>query len=104
MIHALFFVNYILVALGRGLYTPFMCWYFYTFPIVEYFAGIPYTYLFGIWGIHEFTFRFFKDLEFEMMATYIWLLTNAFIIAKTFANYSTNSGLTVDADKTTKHD
>jgi len=34
--HALFFSNFLFIGLARGLYTPFMCWYFYSFPILVY--------------------------------------------------------------------
>ena len=35
-VHVLFFINYLFVSFARGLYTPFMCWYFYSFPLLWY--------------------------------------------------------------------
>jgi alpha-1,3-mannosyltransferase len=85
--HSLFFVNFLFVGFARGLYTPFMCWYFYSFPVVAYCSGIPLTYVTAFWALHEYLFRFFRDMEFEMYTTFVWLLINLLIIAKTMVNY-----------------
>ncbi|GAM29288.1 hypothetical protein SAMD00019534_124640 [Acytostelium subglobosum LB1] len=74
------FVNFLAITFARGLYTPFLCWYFYTFPIVLYLANYPYVHIILFWIAHEVLFRFFKDLATEMYGTYIYFLINLFVV------------------------
>ncbi|EFA78114.1 hypothetical protein PPL_08762 [Heterostelium album PN500] len=80
MLFVFLFVNFLAITFARGLYTPFLCWYFYTYPIVLYFAGYPYSFIIAFFVAHEYLFRFFKDLLFEMNATYIYFLLNIFTV------------------------
>jgi hypothetical protein len=43
------------------------------------------------WGLHEYVFRFFRDLEFEMGATYVWFLINTIVILYTLLHYPNNN-------------
>eukprot|EP01133_Synstelium_polycarpum_P007395 gene7395-8643_t len=76
------FVNFLAITFARGLYTPFLCWYFYTFPIILYMAGLPFTYITVYWVAHEVLFRFFKDLSTEMYGTYIYHIINISVVIR----------------------
>ncbi|KAF2069590.1 hypothetical protein CYY_009094 [Polysphondylium violaceum] len=78
------FINFLAVVFARGLYSPFLCWYFYTFPIILYFADFPFTYIIIYWVAHEVLFRFFKDLLTEMIGTYIYFIINLSILVRMF--------------------
>jgi alpha-1,3-mannosyltransferase len=81
IVHAFAFGNFVCVALARGLYTPFMCWYFYLFPAVCLMAGMPASYTLAFFVAHEYLFRFFPhSLTYEMTATWVYLLVNIFVL------------------------
>ncbi|KAM9963543.1 hypothetical protein ACTFIW_006776 [Dictyostelium discoideum] len=81
-------VNFFAVVWARGLYTPFMCWYFYTLPIILYFAKFSYTFIVLFWLAHEILFRFFKDFYIEMLGTFIFLNINLLILIRLYNNFN----------------
>lgn len=42
-----------MVTFARGLYTPFMCWYFYTYPSMLYLADVPNSVIVAFFVAHE---------------------------------------------------
>ncbi|EGG17411.1 hypothetical protein DFA_08406 [Cavenderia fasciculata] len=79
-IFKLLFTNFIAIIFARGLYSPFLCWYFYTLPIITHMIGMPYLYTILLFIIHETTFRFFPSLVLEIFCTWIYFISNLFIL------------------------
>ncbi|EGC34695.1 hypothetical protein DICPUDRAFT_153070 [Dictyostelium purpureum] len=80
-------INFFAIVWARGLYTPFMCWYFYTLPIILYFSEFSNTFIILYWISHEVLYRAFKDLYFEMFATWLFFNINLSIIIRLFQKF-----------------
>lgn len=99
--HAFLFTNFVFVALARGngflfafviekgLYTPFLCWYFYSFPLLLAISKVGCVLGGSLWLLHEILFRFFGNLKVEMYATFFYFLINTFVIARTILKFPT---------------
>eukprot|EP00698_Gefionella_okellyi_P007312 TRINITY_DN1781_c0_g1_i1.p1 TRINITY_DN1781_c0_g1~~TRINITY_DN1781_c0_g1_i1.p1 ORF type:complete len:843 (+),score=132.48 TRINITY_DN1781_c0_g1_i1:36-2564(+) len=56
LVFGFFLLNFVSVAFARGLYTPFMCWYFYAFGLVCYLSEIPSLVTVVFFVLHEVGF------------------------------------------------
>eukprot|EP00818_Percolomonas_sp_WS_P000911 CAMPEP_0117448628 /NCGR_PEP_ID=MMETSP0759-20121206/7505_1 /TAXON_ID=63605 /ORGANISM="Percolomonas cosmopolitus, Strain WS" /LENGTH=980 /DNA_ID=CAMNT_0005241033 /DNA_START=20 /DNA_END=2963 /DNA_ORIENTATION=+ len=76
--------NFFFICFARGFYTPFLCWYLYTLPLMMYLSGTPSTLIVAFFSVHEVLVRNWGSMEAEMWVTLVLFLTNLMIVKDIF--------------------
>lgn len=80
IVHLFFGCNFIFITFARGLYTPFLCWYLYSLPILVYLSDMPISFVLISFLVNELFMRNWPNHETEMWCSLILFIVH-FIIA-----------------------
>ena len=72
----LFSSSFFFILWARGLYTPFLSWYFYVFPLLTWSSGLSLLHIAIYWLGTEILFRVWGHFLIEVWTTYLYFLIN----------------------------